>query len=115
MKSFRHPLNSDISTAPNSLASTCSSHKSRKAATYVQPKRKKKLTLTSHEEASDENLNITFRPLVPPTSTRRYEDTSTRIQRRSQSRKRDALLTMLRGFTAKQRVYVSTATDGMRF
>ena len=129
MKAFHHSSTESIaSTAMNSLISsnsinagtsataTATASKPRKSATYVQPKRKKKSSkhLTAIRTEA-EQMNITHRPLVPPATTRKYKDTATRIQRRSQSRKRDSLLTMLRGFTAKQRVYVMTTTDGMRF
>jgi hypothetical protein len=129
MKAFHHSSTESIaSTAMNSLISSNSinagtsatasatASKPRKSATYVQPKRKKKSSkhLTAIRTEA-EQMNITHRPLVPPATTRKYKDTATRIQRRSQSRKRDSLLTMLRGFTAKQRVYVMTTTDGMRF
>lgn len=110
----------DQSTIANSLASStsCSSNggkKPRKAATHVQPKRKKHSSTSPINEDTEAGVHITHRAVMSPVCTRRYEDPDTRIQRRSQSRQRDSLLTMLRGFSPKERVFVSTTTDGMRF
>ena len=88
----------------------------RKAATFTQPKVKPtSKRSTVQREEGELGMGVTHRPLIPPAATRKYEDKSTRIQRRSQSRARDSLLTMLRGYAPKERVYVMTQTDGMRF
>ena len=101
----------------SSKRSSTSSKKSRKGATPVQIKVKRlsRQTAVGFEEDKDEIMNITHRPITAPSSTRNYDDAATRIQRRSQSRRRDAFLTMVRGYAPKQRVYVMTTTDGMRF
>ena len=124
MNAFAKSFESDVwsaSTGPSggaSKVSTSSSRKSRKGATPIQTKVKRVARRVEDVRVSQDQhylMHITHRPIAAPMSTRNYDDAATRIQRRSQSRSRDALLTMVRGYAPTARVFVMTTTDGMRF
>ena len=89
--------------------------KPRKAATPVQ-NTNKLLTMSSpcrktYEKEDNIHKGIVHRPISALSCTRKYGDSSTRIQRRSQSRKRDKLLTMWKGYHPKEKVCFTQMRD----